>query len=233
MKHHFLLITLLGQLLLPIATAGTLLEGRVVSVHDGDTLTVLTPEHRQIKIRLAQIDAPETSQDFGQRSKQSLSDLAYGKNVRIDAEATDKYGRTVGKVLVDGLDANLEQVKLGMAWVYRQYAKDSAYFTAEDAAKSSKAGLWSQPNPIPPWEYRHGSQKGNAVVIEPHTKTENVRSSVNSPLDPTADSVQCGIKRLCKEMSSCAEAKFYMNQCGLSRLDRDGDGVPCEALCPN
>jgi len=90
------------------------LSGRVVSVADGDTITVLDGGNRQIKIRLHQIDAPEKKQDFGQASKQSLSDLVYGKEVRIEVADTDKYGRTVGKVWIGGTDANLEQVKRGI-----------------------------------------------------------------------------------------------------------------------
>lgn len=98
--------------------------GRVVGVHDGDTITLLTPERQQVKIRLAQIDAPESNQDFGQVSKQSLSGMVFGKDVSVEVETTDKYGRTVGKVLVGGMDANLEQVKNGMAWVYVKYAHE-------------------------------------------------------------------------------------------------------------
>jgi endonuclease YncB( thermonuclease family) len=100
------------------------ITGRVVAVANGDTLTVLVSNKGKTKISLHQIDAPEKKQDFGQRSKQSLSDLTYGKQVRGEAFDTDKYGRTVGKVWVNGQDANLEQVKRGMAWVYVKYASD-------------------------------------------------------------------------------------------------------------
>ena len=108
-------------------------------------IAVLDSSKETVKIRLHQIDAPEKKQDFGQRSKQSLSDLVYGKHVRIEVADTDKYGRTVGKVWVNGKEANLEQVRRGMAWVYTQYASDPAYFAAERIAKDGRTGLWSQP----------------------------------------------------------------------------------------
>jgi Staphylococcal nuclease homologue len=98
-------------------------EGKVVAVSDGDTLIVLTPEKRQVKVRLAQIDAPEKSQAYGQRSKQSLSDLVFGKQVRVEQQDRDRYGRVAGRVYAGGLDVNAEQVKRGMAWVYRKYAR--------------------------------------------------------------------------------------------------------------
>jgi micrococcal nuclease len=135
--------------------AAELLYGKVVGVSDGDTITVLDSANMRHKIRLNQIDAPEKRQAFGQRSKQSLSDLVFGRNVQVDVATRDRYGREIGQVLVNGADANLEQVKRGMAWVYRQYAKDLAYFDAEEKAKRSGVGLWSKSNPVPPWEYRH------------------------------------------------------------------------------
>ncbi len=198
------------------------ITGRVVGVHDGDTVTVLDADNRQYKIRFAQIDAPETSQDFGQASKQSLSDMVYGKTVTVEIETIDKYGRTVGKVMADGLDTNLEQVKRGMAWVYRQYARDQSYFAAEDAAKAARLGLWSRPDAIPPWEYRHGGKPAG----QPSRGSASV-----PPAAATQNDGSCGSKRYCKQMSTCEEARFYLTQCGVGSLDRDGDGVPCESLC--
>jgi endonuclease YncB( thermonuclease family) len=100
------------------------LSGRVVGVHDGDTITVLDANHQQHKIRFAGIDAPESRQAFGTRSRQNLSGLVFGKDVAVEWNKHDRYKRIVGKVLVDGHDVNLEQVRAGMAWWYRQYAKD-------------------------------------------------------------------------------------------------------------
>jgi micrococcal nuclease len=103
---------------LPVS-ASPVYEGKVVGISDGDTITVLVGGHQPLKVRLAEIDAPEKSQAYGQRSKQSLSNLAFGKQVRVEQQDRDRYGRVVGKVYVGSLDVNAEQVKRGMAWVYR------------------------------------------------------------------------------------------------------------------
>ncbi len=192
------------------------ITGRVVGVADGDTITVLDAGHGLTKIRLHQIDAPEKKQDYGQRSKQSLSELAYGKQVRVEGFDTDKYGRTVGKVWVNGKDVNLEQVKRGMAWVYEKYAHDPAYFAAERTAKTGRVGLWNQPNPTPPWEYRH---PGRATA------------PANHPALASKSVGRCAEKRFCKEMKDCAEARYFLNICGMKQLDGNGDGTPCERLC--
>jgi endonuclease YncB( thermonuclease family) len=132
----------------------------VVGVADGDTVTVLDASRQQYKIRLMGIDAPEKKQAFGNKSKQALSDLVFNKQVSVEFNKTDKYGRTIGKILVDGLDANLEQVKKGMAWHYKQYQKEqssvdrTAYAKAEELAKAEKLGLWFDPSPTPPWDFR-------------------------------------------------------------------------------
>lgn len=199
------------------ALATTLEGGKVIGVLDGDTIELLTPDRRSVRIRLAQIDAPEKAQPFGQRSKQSLSELVFGKNVSIQIETTDRYGRTVGRVFLDGTDVNLEQVRRGMAWAYRQYLTDQGVLMAEEVARNLKLGLWSEPNPVPPWEYR---RKGRVR-----------QESSPSQSQALTDNPQCGNKRTCREMASCEEARMYLTQCGVSSLDRDGDGVPCETLC--
>lgn len=139
--------------------------GRVVGVADGDTITVLDADKVQHKIRLAGIDAPEKKQAFGNRSKESLSDLVYDKTVNVETEKRDRYGRQVGKVLVNGQDVNLVQVERGMAWFYRQYQREQSpndrrlYEAAEDAAKAGKRGLWRDAEPVPPWDFRHNKSK--------------------------------------------------------------------------
>lgn len=209
------------------------ITGKVVGVHDGDTITVLSSGNKQTKVRFAQIDAPESRQDFGQASKQALSDLVFGKQVTVEVETVDKYGRTVGKVIAGGTDANLAQVKTGMAWVYRQYAKDPAYFSAEEAAKAAKVGLWSRPGAIPPWEYRHGkggaSTGADSAEGSPQASASSARPVAAS--SPASSGGSCGTKRYCKEMASCDEARHYLKDCGLAKLDKDGDGMPCESLC--
>ncbi len=156
----YAIIALLSISLVSTVNAETI-TGKVVGVSDGDTITVLDSNKHHVKVRLAQIDAPEKKQDYGQASKKALSAAVFNKDVMIEVETIDHYKRTVGKVLVDGIDANLGQVNTGMAWVYRQYAKDQAYYTAEDTAKAAKVGLWSKPNPTPPWEYRHSGNKSS------------------------------------------------------------------------
>jgi endonuclease YncB( thermonuclease family) len=136
-----------------------LISGRVVGVADGDTLTVLTPEYEQVKVRLAEIDAPEKAQSFGQVSKKSLSDLAYGKAVEIRVVTTDRYGRTVGAVTVDGQDINQLQVERGLAWAYRKYLHRPELLDVEAAARAAHRGLWADADPIPPWEFRHEKRK--------------------------------------------------------------------------
>lgn len=136
------------------------LEGKVVGITDGDTITVLVDRH-EIKVRIAGIDAPEKKQAYGQRSKEHLSNCAFGKNVAIEGNKTDRYGRTIGKVIVDGVDCGLRQVQHGFAWHYKAYAKEQSamdrvtYAEAESQAATHKSGLWSELHPTPPWEFRH------------------------------------------------------------------------------
>lgn len=109
-------------------------------------------------------------------------------------------------------------VKTGMAWVYRKYATNQAYYSAEETAKTNKIGLWSQPNPVPPWEFRHPVNNNLPV-----TRLTNI---------PSSETFSCsGKNSYCKSMKSCAEAMYYLKECGAKKLDRDGDGVPCENLC--
>jgi endonuclease YncB( thermonuclease family) len=135
-------------------TAHADFTGKVVAVADGDTLTVLR-EHEQIKVRLNGIDAPEKAQAFGNRSKQSLSELCFDKTATLAEQGKDRYGRTLARVHCDGIDANSQQVRRGMAWVYRKYApKDSPLYAVEDEAKVARRGLWGDAEPMPPWEWR-------------------------------------------------------------------------------
>jgi endonuclease YncB( thermonuclease family) len=121
------------------------LTGRVTAVSDGDTLTLLVPDgasFKQVKVRLGEIDTPERKQPYGTRAQQVLSDLAYNKQARVVVQDTDKYGRTVGRVYVGGVDVNAERVKRGAAWVYRQFLKDQSLLTLEAEAKAAQHGLW-------------------------------------------------------------------------------------------
>jgi endonuclease YncB( thermonuclease family) len=148
----FILIAGCG-LYLSAAQAATF-SGKVVGIADGDTLTVLNENKQQVKIRLAEIDAPESKQPFGAKSKQSLSELCFGKRAEVVPGATDRYKRTVARVKCAGVDANAEQVNRGMAWVYRKYAKDNNLYVLQHEAKSAERGLWSDRSPIPPSAWR-------------------------------------------------------------------------------
>jgi len=141
------------------------ITGQVVGVTDGDTITVLNADKVQHKIRLAGIDAPEKKQAFGNRSKESLSDLVFDKTVNVETDKRDRYRREIGKALVNGRDVNLVQVECGMAWFYRQYQREQSpndrklYEAAEDAAKAGRRGLWRDTDPVSPWEFRHNKSK--------------------------------------------------------------------------
>jgi micrococcal nuclease len=128
-------------------------SGRVVSLSDGDTVTVLK-DRKQTKVRLEGIDAPEKSQAFGNKSKDALADLIGRKEVTIHATGTDKYGRTLARVIFDGQDVSEFMVARGMAWHYKEYSDDESLAELEDKARASKIGLWAEPNALPPWEFR-------------------------------------------------------------------------------
>ena len=151
---------LLALILLVIAlpACGADYSARVIGIADSDTITVLTADKRQHRIRLWGIDAPETGQDFGSRAKQAAPSLAFGKHVTIRARETDRYGRTVAEVILpDGRSMDREMVRQGMAWWYRCYAPhDADLARLESEAKARRVGLWSQSNPVPPWNWRHG-----------------------------------------------------------------------------
>jgi len=142
------------------ASASKILQGKVVSVADGDTITVLDAEKNQHKIRLQGIDAPEKAQAFGAKSKQALYEMVHGKTVQVSFEKSDKYGRILGKVLLDGQDICHQQIKAGLAWHYKKYQNQQplvdreAYSASETAAKNEKLGLWSDPRPVAPWDFR-------------------------------------------------------------------------------
>ena len=172
-------LLLLGFLLAPAPALSEWLHGRVVGVSDGDTITVLDADHQQYKIRLSGIDAPEKAQPFGQRSKENLSHLVFDRDVTVEWRKKDRYGRTVGKVLVSEptcqeatcpkiLDACHAQVVAGMAWWYRQYAKEqepgdaNRYEQSELEARSRRIGLWSDPQPTPPWDWRKEKKMSHA-----------------------------------------------------------------------
>ena len=147
-------------LLLAAPASADTLTGKVVKVADGDTITVLDNTNTQHRIRLQGIDVPERKQAFGNASRKHLASLVANKEVIVKWDKGDRYGRTVGTVLVDGQDANLAQVQAGYAWHYKFYQQEQSpedrrrYAEAEEQARAQRSGLWQDKKPLPPWEWR-------------------------------------------------------------------------------
>ena len=175
-KNFTLILATLVCLGFVTATRADTLNGRVVHIADGDTLTLLDTNNQQFIIRLKGIDAPERLQAFGSKSQASLGAILSDQaTVHVEWTQRDDYGRILGKVLISPpdspcghqadcpktQDANLLQIKAGMAWWYRHYAKEqaqedqAAYAAAEFDAKIHRRGLWADTNPMPPWQFRH------------------------------------------------------------------------------
>ena len=186
-------------------------SAKVIVVIDGDTVLVLRG-NKQIKVRLAGIDAPEKAQAFGENSKQSLTELLLNKQVRVESQAMDNYGRMVAQIKVDELNVNYEQVQRGMAWAYSRFNRSKALLVLQNGAMEAKRGLWAQTEPMPPKEWRktHASSQQQYIV----------QNDI------------CGSKRYCSQISSCNEANFYLSHCNARSLDKNHNGVPCEHLCP-
>ncbi len=158
-----MLVCLLSLLLLTFPCLAWAWSGMVVGVTDGDTIKVMGTHNKQVKIRLYGIDCPEKGQAFGKKAKQFTSKLVYGKVVEVEVMDTDRYGRTVALVAVNKQILNEELLKAGYAWVYYQYCHEMichAWADYQFAAKLDKRGLWVDPDPIPPWEFRRQKKKG-------------------------------------------------------------------------
>ena len=198
---------------------GAEFTAKVIAVLDGDTVLVRRAGGL-VKIRLAEIDAPEKAQTFGETSKRSLSDMVLSKQVNVVSQAVDQYGRIVAHLNVNGLDVNAEQIRRGMAWEYSNFHSNKVLIALQNEAQQAPRGLWAQSNPTPPWAWRK---------LHPSTQVGAVANPATDHL--TTPNAGCGNKKHCAEMSSCEEARFYLTQCDVKSLDGDGDGTPCEELC--
>ena len=140
------------------ADSPDVIQGKVVAIADGDTLTILMNK-KQYKIRLAEIDTPESGQPYGSKAKKVLSDLVFRKTVAAEVQDIDRYGRYVARLYVGDLDINAELVKRGVAWVYREYSTDDSFYDYEKTAKENQLGIWGLPESerVPPWEWRKGA----------------------------------------------------------------------------
>lgn len=156
MKYTILLLLLISTNLLSLE-----LKGKIIHISDGDTVHLLTDKKEKIKIRLKDIDAPESKQAYGNKSKENLKNYIYQKNVVVEYKNKDKYKRVLGTIYYKNEDINLQQVKDGYAWVYKKYSRNSTYFKAEKEARIKKLGLWSDKNPIEPWEFRKNKRNSN------------------------------------------------------------------------
>lgn len=202
-----------------VLAATETLYGRVVKVSDGDTLTLLTAAHAQIKVRMAEIDAPEKKQAYGQSAKESLSSLIFDQQVTVIVDNIDRYGRSVGHIRLGNMDVNAEQIRRGFAWVYLTYSHNQNLINLQKQAKNAGRGLWRDAAPVAPWDFRREQKKKKAEIAAALAVPDVQGFSCDTP------------KRRCNDMASCEEATFYLNTCGLHQLDGDNDGVPCVDLC--
>ncbi len=187
---------------------GDFIRGRVTHVADGDTLNLQVADGRQLRIRLAEIDTPEKGEAFANVARAELRRLVQDRDVFVRLFDVDDYGRTVGRVYVDDIDVNAVLVEKGLAVVYRRWAEDPRLFRLEEEARQAKRGLWS------------GERLPRGAGGQRRVTDDGKRHP------------DCGDKRYCREMDSCAEALFYLNQCGAQRIDGDNNGLPCErSLC--
>lgn len=216
-------LVLMALLVASGAIQGAEFVATVIAVLDGDTV-LIRRGGGLVKIRLAEIDAPEKAQTFGETSRRSLSDMVLGKQVRITSQAVDQYGRMVAHLGLDGLDVNAEQIRRGMAWEYSNFHKNRALRALQEEAMQVPRGLWALSDPVPPWEWRKlhpAVPAGQSRAVPPVPETANA-----IPSDPA-----CGGKKRCSGMTSCEEARYYLKRCGPGNLDGDRDGIPCEKLC--
>ena len=144
---------LLCFLFLPLLSFSQI-KGKVIKITDGDTFVLLTDSKEQIKIRLHGIDAPEKKQDYGTDSKNYLSNLVFKKDIIIEYKNRDRYGRRIGIAFMEDVNVNEKMLSEGMAWHFKKYDTNSQWSVLESKAKEEKKGLWSQPNPVAPWEWR-------------------------------------------------------------------------------
>ncbi|WP_164155297.1 thermonuclease family protein [Sandarakinorhabdus rubra] len=230
---RFVTAVIVAATLLAAPGLAETLRGKVVGVTDGDTITLLVDGRRQYKIRLGEIDAPEGGQPYGRKSKRILSDLVYGQTISARVTDIDRYGRAVAVLTRGNTNINAEMVKRGGAWAYRRYLSDQRYLRWEEQARQARRGLWGlQADQImAPWDWR-AARRGGGRTTAQTTMTPLPGSSLGLMSgSPGGSAFQCGTKRVCRQMTSCDEALYHLQTCGVKTLDGDGDGVPCEKIC--
>jgi endonuclease YncB( thermonuclease family) len=141
---------------------GNTIIGKVIGISDGDTFRLLADGNRTVRIRLYGIDAPEKAQDYGTQSRQALSNLIFSKEVEVVQKSKDRYGRVIGISFVDGLNVNEEMLRIGLVWHYTDYDKSERWANLQKEARQGRRGLWNQPNPTPPWQWRKEKRQERA-----------------------------------------------------------------------
>ncbi|HEX5285749.1 MAG TPA: thermonuclease family protein [Polaromonas sp.] len=234
MRSSLFAASLLLALTSPPTMAGDI-ACKVAGVHGGDTFTCLDSSKKQLTVRLAEIDTPESAQPYAIQSRQVLSDLISAKKVTLRVQDTDRDGRTVARVYVGNTNVNAQMVRRGAAWVFRQFSKDKALIHLEDQARAAKRGLWSLPESerMPPWEWRQAGSDQREESGESANLLASRSSNSESSLAGGAgsSSFSCDTHKRCSEISSCEEANFQQRECGNNLLDGNRDGVPCDSLC--
>jgi len=191
-------------------------DAKVIVVMDGDTVMVLR-DGKKVKVRLANIDAPESDQAFGKESRDALANMVLKKQVHVNSKAVDSYGRLIAEISINGKSVNEAQVKKGMAWEYSHFHSNKRYLSLNKQAQQARVGLWANGvQPVSPEQWR---------------RTHLAKTHAGSSGTTAQGNLACGKKHLCSQMSSCEEAKKYFSKCGVKSLDGNHDGVPCESLC--
>ena len=212
---RFLHLLLICLFLAPLTTATERqITCKVVGISDGDTLSCLY-NNKPLKVRLQYIDAPESEQPFGNRAKQALSALAFKKPITLRITGYDKYQRLLAVAFDGQTNINLAQVEQGMAWAYRE--TQPIYQQAQIHAQQKKIGLWRDPNPIEPADWRANKRSVSGGILQ--------KKPLNPPL-----AIDCSEQKSCNQLPDYATAQRYFQQCGWKTLDGNNDGIPCNKL---
>lgn len=204
-------------------TNATEFSGKVIAVIDGDTLLVMRGSH-PVKVRLAEVDAPEKTQPFGMASQKSLAEMVKGKQIKVVSTAVDDYERLIAKVHAGEVNVNHEQVRRGMAWEYSRFHSNRELMALQHEAQQAKRGLWADEGAVEPSQWRRQHPSAVAAQLPADVPT------VSTPPSSSSSDPACS-KKHCSEISSCEEAIRYLSLCGQKALDGDTDGKPCERLC--
>jgi endonuclease YncB( thermonuclease family) len=225
-RAHILLLLVIAALA-PACTHGDeVFAAKVVQVKDGDSV-VLRADRVEYEARLGEIDAPEYDQAWGKSARKALSRLVKRQHVQVTVQDVDSYGRLVVQLRLPNSSVNHQLVADGHAWAYRDYLRDPKLLELEAQARQQGRGLWSQSGAVAPWLYRRGERRPTPA----DGTIAHLWNSVAASMRQVTRGFSCGRKIYCSQMNSCGEANFYLRHCGLTRLDGDSDGKPCERLC--